>query len=176
MKKNEKNDWFTTGLRIIETEGFMKITIENLCSLLKVTKGSFYHHFGNIDGYIEALMKYWTDENTKLLIEKLDQFETANEKKAILNKMVLLRSHKREQMIRGWSFSNRIVERYVREVDEIRIDYTAKLIEQCGEDAKTAKQIAILEYACMVGIQQLFPDMPNEESDELHNLFYSITK
>lgn len=171
MKKIEKTDWFTAGLSTIETAGFMTLTIEHLCGMLKVTKGSFYHHFGNMDGYIEALMNYWMDENTKLLIAELEQFETAKEKTQALNNLVFLRVHKREQMIRGWSFSNTIVEKYVREVDAIRIDYTAELMQQCGHDAHRARQIAILEYACLVGIQQLFPNMPAEEQEELHDLF-----
>lgn len=26
-------------------EGFARITIDNLCGLLQITKGAFYHHF-----------------------------------------------------------------------------------------------------------------------------------
>ena len=57
MKKIEREDWFTTGLEILKKDGFLKITIDNLCDVLKVTKGSFYHHFKNVDGYIDALIK-----------------------------------------------------------------------------------------------------------------------
>ena len=46
------------GLQIIENEGVSKITIDNLCNLLEITKGAFYHHFKNIDGYIDALMTF----------------------------------------------------------------------------------------------------------------------
>lgn len=173
MKKIEKTDWFTSGLAILETEGFLKITIENLCTMLNVTKGSFYHHFGNIDGYTESLMKYWADKNTKSLIEKSSKFESAEEKVDALNRMVLLRSHKSEQIIRGWSFSNPIVRKQVEEVDRIRISYTASLMEQCGQSGEAAKQTALLEYACLVGIQQLAPDMPHEKLEELHELFSS---
>lgn len=44
MKKVEKKQWFIIGLQIIENEGVSKITIDNLCALLKITKGAFYHH------------------------------------------------------------------------------------------------------------------------------------
>ncbi len=42
MKKVEKKQWFIIGLQIIENEGVSKITIDNLCALLKITKGAFY--------------------------------------------------------------------------------------------------------------------------------------
>lgn len=44
MKKVEKKQWFIMGLQIIENEGVSKITIDNLCNLLEITKGAFYHH------------------------------------------------------------------------------------------------------------------------------------
>ncbi len=176
MKKIEKNDWFTTGLTILENDGFLKITIDNLCSILKVTKGSFYHHFGSIDGYIDALMKYWMEENTKSLIKKADQHKSIDDRMEALNNMVLLRSHKSEQLIRGWSFSNKIVEKYVTEVDEMRLAYTTKLREECGESAKKAKLLSMLEYACLVGIQQLYPTIPKVELKELYELFSSKTE
>lgn len=171
MKKIEREDWFTTGLEILKNDGFLKITIDNLCDVLKVTKGSFYHHFKNADGYIDALMKYWVDKNTKSLILQVDKVKVPYEKIEKLNKLVLKRSHKTEQVIRGWSFSNEVVRKYVTEVDEMRIEYTANLKILCGEQANIARQLAILEYGCLIGIQQLYPDMPEEKQLELYELF-----
>ena len=51
MKKVDRNQWFVIGLNVLENDGYSKITIDNLCALLKITKGAFYHHFKNIDGY-----------------------------------------------------------------------------------------------------------------------------
>ena len=173
MKKIEREDWFTTGLEILNTDGFLKITIDNLCDVLKVTKGSFYHHFKNVDTYIDALMKYWVDRNTKSLIKQVDNLKTPQEKMEKLNKLVLQRSHKSEQVIRGWSFSNDAVRKYVTAVDEIRIEYTANLKVLCGEKVDVARQLAMLEYACLIGIQQLYPDMSVKKQLELYKLFYA---
>ena len=171
MKKIEREDWFTTGLEILKKDGFLKITIDNLCDVLKVTKGSFYHHFKNVDGYIDALMKNWVDKNTRSLILQVDKVKTPHEKIEKLNKLVLQRSHKSEQVIRGWSFSNEVVRKYVTEVDEKRIEYTANLKILCGEQVDIARQLAILEYGCLIGIQQLYPDMSEKKQLELYELF-----
>lgn len=172
MKKIEREDWFTTGFEILKKDGFSKITIDNLCEALRVTKGSFYHHFKNVDAYIDALMKYWVDENTKSLIVQVDKVKTPHEKIEKLNKLVLQRSHKSEQVIRGWSFSNEVVRKYVTEVDETRIEYTANLKILCGEQTEVARQLAMIEYACLIGIQQLYPDLSGGKLLELYELFY----
>ncbi|EXZ21969.1 bacterial regulatory s, tetR family protein, partial [Bacteroides fragilis str. S13 L11] len=48
MKKVDKNQWFIVGLDVLGKEGFARITIDNLCGLLQITKGAFYHHFKNL--------------------------------------------------------------------------------------------------------------------------------
>ncbi len=171
MKKIEREDWFTAGLKILSKAGFQKITIENLCETLKVTKGSFYHHFKNTDAYVEALMNYWMTTNTKDLIQKAEKAQSPQEKIDMLNKLVLKRSNKSEQVIRGWSFSNKIVRRYLVEADKIRLEHTSKLKLLCGEKPQKAKQLAILEYACLIGLQQLYPDMTSTELMEFYKLF-----
>lgn len=73
MKKVDKKQWFIVGLDVLEKEGFTRITIDNLCGLLQITKGAFYHHFKNIDGYIDSLMKYWLELNTFEFIREVDK-------------------------------------------------------------------------------------------------------
>lgn len=173
MKKIEKDDWFRVGFAILEADGFAKITIDNLCRQLSVTKGSFYHHFGNIEGYTEALMSYWMQNNTISLIERLDKVENVADKKVELVKMIFQRSHKSEQVIRGWGFANEIVRSYVEKVDKLRIDCSTKLFQLSGETKEKAKQKAILENACMIGIQQLFPKISVKKQKELYSLYIS---
>ena len=79
MKKVDRNQWFVTGLKVLENDGFSKITIDNLCALLEITKGAFYHHFKNIDGYVDALMKYWLEVNTFGFIREVDKLNTPKE-------------------------------------------------------------------------------------------------
>lgn len=55
-----------------------KITIDNLCTLPN-HKGAFYHHFKNIDGYVDALMKYWLEVNTFEFIREVDKLNTPKE-------------------------------------------------------------------------------------------------
>ncbi len=172
MKKVEKVAWFTEGFKILETEGFAKITIDNLCERLQITKGSFYHHFKNTDGYVAALMDYWLEENTLFIIRKANTLKKATSRKQMIDKLALDRSMKVEQVVRAWGYSNDTVNKRVREADKIRLEYLIEMEIGEGKSRSAAKDTAMLTYATFVGIQQLFPDISKKEQDRL-NRFYS---
>lgn len=171
MKKREKTDWFEQGLKVLAGEGFERITINRLCSLLQITQGSFYHHFKNIDGYIGALMKYWKEKNTVDFIEASQAVTDIAGKGALLNDLAASASLKAEQVIRAWSFSNETVGRYVREVDYMRLEYLAGLNIQSGISPEDAWRYAILEYGTLIGLQQLCPDIPKEEFKRMYQMY-----
>lgn len=171
MKKVDKKQWFIVGLDVLAKDGFSRITIDNLCGLLQITKGAFYHHFKNIDGYIDALMKYWLSQNTIQVIEDADKLPSAKERIEFIGNAVIQRLHKSEQVIRAWGFSNPIVKKYVQQVDDLRIEYSTKQRVLLGLPEEEAKNITVLEYAIFVGGQQLFPDMDKKELEQLY-LFY----
>ena len=171
MNKIEKSDWHVEGLRVLEKEGFQKITIDHLCALLKKTKGAFYHHFKNIDGYIEALMKYWTEKSTMNFIDETERITGANDKFIKLNHLASSASHRSEQAIRAWSFSNGLVRKYLQQVDSIRMEYLIKLNIERGSSEEEAGKLAIIEYVTLIGIQQLQPDISEEKFRDLYLMF-----
>lgn len=171
MKKVDKKQWFVVGLEVLVKEGFARVTIDNLCGLLQITKGAFYHHFKNIDGYIDTLMKFWLEVNTIQVIEDADKLSSAKERIEFIGNAVIKRSHKSEQVIRAWGFSNPIVKKYVQQVDDLRIEYSTKQRVMLGMSEDEAKNTTVLEYAIFVGGQQLFPDMDKNDLEQLY-LFY----
>ncbi len=173
MKKVEKINWFTEGFGILENDGFARITIDSLCERLQLTKGSFYHHFGNIDGYIAALADYWLEEYTLSIIRNADTLKGVKSKKRTIDKLVLDRSMKLEQTVRAWSYSNEMVRKRVQEADRIRLKYLIDIEVQDGKSHSEARDIAMLTYATFVGLQQLFPDLSKKEQERL-NRFYSF--
>ncbi len=174
MKKIEKTSWFTESFAILESEGFSKITIDNLCKRLNVTKGSFYHHFKNPDTFLQALMDYWMEQNTLSIIRHTDAAQSQEEKKLLLHKLTINLSHQLELAIRAWGYSHPIIKTAVRETDKIRLAYLKALQQQNGMTSQAANDAAILEYAALIGIQQLLPDLPKEEFHRLQQVF--ITK
>ena len=170
MKKVDKKQWFVTGLTVLEKEGFARITIDNLCGLLQITKGAFYHHFKNIDGYVNALMRYWLEVNTFEFIREVDKLNTPKEKQQKLADMAAYASIRNENVIRAWGYSNPIVRNYVAQADSIRLEYANKLNEATGLDAKQAMDLAIIQYSMLIGMQQVCSDLSAKQFKELQDM------
>src|SRR5689334_11922394 len=52
-------DWADAALDALATGGLEAVAVEALARRLKVTKGSFYWHFGNRDELIKAALEAW---------------------------------------------------------------------------------------------------------------------
>ena len=170
MKKVDKKQWFIIGLQILGSGDLSKITIDNLCSILQITKGSFYHHFGNIDGYVKALMEYWLEAQTTIFIQQAEALKDPKEKLKLLADTAAYALNKSEEVIRGWGYSNDIVKKYVTKVDEIRLEYLIKLGRDRRLNQEQAKDMATIQYALLVGMQQVCSDLPPKEFKKLQDI------
>jgi hypothetical protein len=168
-----KKDWLDIGFKVLREFGQDKLKILYLCERLKVTRGSFYHHFDGIDNYIKSLMECWEKENTTHFIEKANKGQNAKKQKEILDNLSLQINPRIELAIRSWSHYNLIVKEHLIRVDNTRINYQKKLFCNLGYHKNKALLKARLEYATMVGIQQLFPDM---EQSEVNKMFIEFSK
>ncbi len=176
MSRLNKSDWFAEGLRILSEFAQDKIKILYLCERLGVTRGSFYHHFVSIDEFIEALMSHWSETNTQGFIDAADKGAGPVERITILNEMVIQADTSVEAAIRSWSYYNDIVRRKLMAVDRVRMDYLQQIFLDMGMDESTASSLASIEYALLVGVQQLFPNASKEELYALyqvHQQFWS---
>lgn len=173
MERLDKNSWLLEGFKTLDAEGFSRITIDNLCEKQKRSKGSFYYHFKNIDGYIEELMKYWVQEYTVTPIKTAEINKTPALIYKALADMVFKSPYKVERVIRAWGYSNPVIREYVNKVDKIRIDYMVALKKEAGSDEKTAYNSAVLEFAILIGIQQLYPDMTEKELAKVYQMYTS---
>ncbi len=173
MERLDKNSWLLEGFKSLEAEGFSRITVDNLCKKQKRSKGSFYYHFKNIEGYIEELMKYWVQEYTIIPIKTAEINQTPVLIYRALADMVFKSPYKVERVIRAWGYSNLVIRKYVDKVDKIRINYMVGLKKEAGSDEKTAYNSAVLEFATLIGIQQLYPGIPEKELVEIYKTFTS---
>ncbi|WP_042367722.1 TetR/AcrR family transcriptional regulator [Bacteroides neonati] len=176
MKKVDKEQWFIVGLEVLAKDGFARITIDNLCGLLQITKGAFYHHFKNIDGYIDALMKFWLEVNTFEFIREVDKLQDTKQQLQQLADMAAYASMRNESVIRAWGYSNPIVRSYVSQADATRLEYAAKLNEATGLDAKQAMDIAVIQYSVLIGMQQVCSDLSAEQFKELQDVVLNKLK
>jgi AcrR family transcriptional regulator len=69
MAADNKEIWITTGYEIFALTGQAGLKVEPLAKSVGISKSSFYHHFADIEFFIEQLMKYHL-ERSYIMAEK----------------------------------------------------------------------------------------------------------
>ena len=131
------------------------------------SKGSFYHHFGDMNGYVGELLRLWGELQTTAAIERAELAPDPRAKLALLDKTVRGLDHRLDQIIRSWAMRDDRAARALAEVDQTRIDYLEKLLLAEGVPAAMANTMAELEYTAFLGAQQRFPDMETPKAKQL---------
>src|SRR5690606_24041348 len=98
-----REDWLIKGLALLQKHGPEYLTLERLCLALKVTKGSFYHHFSGRDNYIEALMIYWREQHTGAIIKAANQLADAPAQSLKISELARGANQDIENAIRVWA-------------------------------------------------------------------------
>ena len=57
--KNSAQDWIDAGQRMLVDEGIAGLKVDRLAIRLGVSRGGFYHHFGDRDEFLDRLVRHW---------------------------------------------------------------------------------------------------------------------
>lgn len=120
-----REDWIEAAFETLLNHGIAAVTVENLCRILGVTKGSFYHHFQDRSALLNALIEHW---KSLLLVTRQDRSEitdrptlreslSASVEWALGNKI-----HRWEAALVGWGLYDPRALNARREVNESRME------------------------------------------------------
>jgi len=166
-----RDDWLALGLKRLTRHGAGALKLEALCAAAGKTRGSFYHHFADMEAFIAALLGRWVTMNTEDIIAAVEA-EAAraggpDARRAALSRLAAALDPRAETAIRRFAGANHAAEHAVGKVDRMRIDYLARLNrEEFGFSRRKAQTLALIEYSAFVGAQFLAPaDMARLQKD-----------
>ena len=58
MKGKSKQEWINKGYEMISEHGFSKVNVEAIARVMNKSKSSFYHYFGDWEGFEDDLLEY----------------------------------------------------------------------------------------------------------------------
>ncbi len=160
MTRKTKTDWLIEAFRVLTDKGFGGLTIDELTTRLGVTKGSFYHHFRDYEGFKIALLDFYEQEGTLQIIRLAEESVSPQAKLQRLFDIVTREDLPLEVPIRVWAHSDGLVREYQARVDARRVDYIRGLCQQIGRDEGRALFIAQLVYAVLIGGEDMIPPLP----------------
>ncbi len=166
-RKLTRADWLNHGLMVLETAGHEALKAGILVKGLKVSRGSFYWHFKDLNDFYMALVAEWKQQNTEAVIADLKRIPTGNAQIEAVLTHCLETELPREAAMRRWSRINNSVAEAVQAVDEIRFTFLFDIFKEQGLSAFDARARATLLMWAYIGrsfagsfAEGLMPDAP----------------
>ncbi len=174
-RTSAKEDWIRQGLQILVEFGEKSLTIENLLSRMKLTKGSFYHHFKDREDYIKELIESWKSTMTVKIIESLHGLKDAQSMyKALEDSIERTFSPEIEIAFRNWAQKSPYIAEIVAEVDTWRTITIENIVALQGIKKAQCWLLARFAYSAFIGGLFVRPVADRKEQRKWSDLFWSI--
>jgi len=163
MTRKRKRDWFIASIHILDELGSSGLTIDALTTELRVTKGSFYHHFKNYAHFKVGLLTFFEEEGTLDIITQTEEVENPKEKLRRLMDITVREVEryppKVEVAMRTWALQDSQVRNLMERVDKRRIEYVQSLCHEIVANNKQARLMAEVMYTILVGSEHTLPPL-----------------
>lgn len=169
--RRSKQDWFDAGLKALGKFGLTGLTIERLTGDLGVTKGSFYHHFQNVEDFQGQLIAYWGDQ---YLSTQSSLPDTPDELRSLLDTIMeegFGSITEPEMAIRVWAQQDSMVRSIVEQVDAVRQEFVFKVFRSFVESDRAARMMTDMLSVMLVGSMMVLPRMSPERVTQLYREF-----
>lgn len=148
------DDYFREAAGLLVDDGPDALTIAALCERLGSTKGSFYHHFGGLPGFVAQLADYWDRETASRLVRVSRVQPDPALRIAALTEMCVGLPHGLEAAMRTWARSNPELAVSTARVDRRRERHLAEAACALGVDRAHGRLLARMALDLLVGVQQ----------------------
>lgn len=146
--------YFHAALDILVESGPEALTVTRLCERLKITKGSFYYHFQNLDDFIAGFADYRESILNQLLKVTATEGDPLQRMSAAVELIATL-PHEAEAAIRAWSHDNPTLNASQRRIDKICIGLAEATAAAIVKNSEEATDIGLMLIALVVGTQQI---------------------
>ena len=174
MEARTRDDYFDAGLRLVGEGGSGAVTIARLCEALDVTKGSFYHHFRNIEDYRLQLLKHWAVEREGQIAEALARADGPVQRTVAMREHATGLAHEAEAAIRSWSRRDEAVDAVQQRVDAERERATTDAYVAAGVPPEVASLLGRIAVGLLIGIQHRSRPADREGLEAMYRLLHDL--
>ena len=162
-----KETWLDEGLSVLAESGIDSLTIDALCTRLRLTKGSFNHHFKGREAFTNELLTHWEQQYVSRPIQLADEALRPTERFDVVVELAAELPQGPDVAIRGWALRDPVARSHVERVDRRRLEYLHALVEQITGDADRALLVAQILLTIYVGSTQTVPNIEGERFREM---------
>jgi AcrR family transcriptional regulator len=174
VEAKTRSDYFEAGLRLMGDGGTGAVTIARLCEALDVTKGSFYHHFRNIEDYRLQLLKHWAVEREGQIAEALALADGPLQRTVAMREHAVGLAHEAEAAIRSWSRRDDMVDAIQQRVDSERERAIADAYSEVGVPTEVATRLGRIAVGLLIGVQHRSRPVDRGSLDDMYRLLHEL--
>ena len=171
-----KRQWLTKALETLETDGYEAVKIDRLAKQLGISRSGFYYHFKDRQDLLQHLLDYWANEYTAVITEDMDMKKLDAEKR-LFTTMKIVREKKLPKYdlaMNSWAKVDPLVDKVVKKVIKIRLDFTRAMFEELGFDGDELEMRARMFLCYHAWEEVMFTDDNDNEYVKMQKLRYKM--
>jgi AcrR family transcriptional regulator len=171
--RTPRSEWIAAGLKALARGGPDAVRVEPLARELGTTKGSFYWHFDDRAGLLEALLDDWERTVVDDVIAQIDA--GGGDARDRLRRLFALAGSRRdlpeiELAIRDWARREAGVARRLKRLDNRRFAYMRTLFAALADDDADSEVRCTLAFSLFVGHPLIAADHPGRTRRDVLDL------
>jgi AcrR family transcriptional regulator len=150
--------WLEAGQELLRRGGIGAVKLQALTELLGLTTGSFYHHFDNMAGYLDALARHYGSDQPRAGIATIAEDDPRRRLERLSELALADAMLPLDAAMRDWAGSNPVAAQAVRDADEILLRFIEQAFLDLGHDRRGARTRATLLLSA--GVARISPPWP----------------
>lgn len=154
---------------MLVNSGIGTVSVEQLASRLGVTRGSFYHHFGDREELLRAMLEHWVQHWTYAVRDEIAALALDPE----TTLLALMRAIRKrgaadyDAPFRAWALHDPLAREVVQQVDETRLQFIQSLFKALGFTGLDAENRARLFLYYQVAAPAMFTQLSPKRDEQL---------
>lgn len=148
-----RETYFHAAYGLLAESGYDAVTVAGLCARVHVTKGSFYHHFSDLDEFTKTFADWWSSG----IIELLDSYDAEPDlgrRVALMANSHIVAMTGAEPAIRAWSRVEPDILAAMRRIEERGTAVSDNVHAALSGDRETAEMLTRVVISILIGLQQ----------------------
>jgi AcrR family transcriptional regulator len=173
-----RQDWLNAALETFMEKGIEAVKVDVLAKSLKITRGSFYWHFKNLDDLLGAIIHEWKTSMTEGIIENVEAGGGDPSKRLLhLFEIAAQDDDRLEKAMRIWAIHNARAAEAITQVDQQRLEYLQHLFLELGFSKTEAEVRAQVSYSVRLGwFIMALPSTPLKRLTEIRLVHTILTR
>lgn len=155
--------WLLAGQDLLRSGGIGAVKLHSLTKAAGLTTGSFYHHFGGMPDYLDALAACFGDDQVESHLKGTESLEPRDR---IVTLMAMARERKLiplDAAMRDWAGSSSAAAKAVEAVDHRLLEYLTEAFAELGYSGRAGQVRAQLLVSS--GVARVIAPWPPSEQD-----------